>query len=187
VLALALALLGAAACADGMVRTDDDDDDDDNDDGSADADADSDADSDADADADGDTDQDTDTACGAATQPCCGTLCDDPVNLVCVGGYPDAGDQFCWERCEPVPCTTLEGYAEGECAEVDGTGVCSGLPDHPPAQTGCDLYGCTSGGCYSYDGGASTGCFATGCSFQADCGPGFWCAGLTSGGGACLN
>jgi hypothetical protein len=35
--------------------------------------------------------------------------------------------------------------------------------------------------------GNHTGCLATGCGFQADCGYGFWCAGLTGGGGACLN
>ncbi len=188
VLVWALAGLTVSACAGGTVRSDGDDDNDDGaTDGDTDGDTDADADADADSDTDGDTDQDTDTTCGAATQPCCGTSCDDTVTLVCVTGYPNAGDNYCWDRCEPVPCTTLENYTGGECSNVDGTGVCSGLPDYPPGETLCDLYGCTSGECFSYDGGLSTGCFATGCNYQSTCAYGFWCAGLTNGGGACLN
>jgi hypothetical protein len=168
---------------------------DDDDDGSADADTDADGDSDSDGDGDGDGDSDSDgdvdtgtgddPTCGAATQPCCnGSSCDDPETLVCVGEYPDPGDAFCWELCDPVDCTTLEGHTGPYCSSVDGTGVCIGLPDYPPAETDCDLYGCSSGSCYTYDQGS--GCFATGCDYSAGCGYPYWCAPLVSGDGACI-
>jgi hypothetical protein len=203
------AMLGACASAeigrtdgDGMLAGDSGADGDTDADGDSDADADTDADGDADGDTDGDADgdadgdtdtgtgtgtgpaEDTDTTCGGLTQPCCGDTCDDDATLVCVGDYPSAGDAFCWNTCALVPCTTLEDYTDGHCVNVSGTGICTGIPDSIPAET-CDLFPCTQGGCYSYQGYSF--CFDEDCDYTSTCTGGLlWCQKLVGGTGACL-
>jgi len=128
-----------------------------------------------------------DPSCGALEQDCCDDSECDEDDLSCVS-YPSGLFPRCYIVCDPVPCVTLEGYADGICDRAgsgNAIGVCNGverghLPEHE-----CTTIPCTSGNCFNYHE-TKWGCFAVGCEYRSTCELGTWCANLTSGGGACI-
>ncbi|MDD5305692.1 MAG: trypsin-like serine protease [Deltaproteobacteria bacterium] len=124
--------------------------------------------------------------CGQLNGTCCGQgMCMDPAHL-CVPGYPTASDKTCLVSCDPVPCTTLEGYAKGTCVPVGGVDLqaCVGDTAHP-AKTTCGMgKPCDEGECLT--SGTSSACYGTGCDAQANCQSGFSCTPLTDTSGTVL-
>jgi len=172
--------------ADADADSDSDSDSDTDTDTDVDTDTDTDVDTDSDADSDSDTDTDSDTDdpdCGSMSQPCCTvsspqpTACDSSA-LSCLYGFPEENDSYCWYGCNPVPCPDLYG-AQGECrvagTETTTIGVCVG----PEAWTCYSTLDCIldwgGGECVQWDA-LNAVCLQTGCNYQADCDPGYFCS-----------
>ncbi len=139
-------------------------------------------------------DEDTgsdDPFCGAVGQACCvaEVPCDEQ-SMVCVTGYPEENDAFCWRTCEVEGCSTTEPGQAGYCYPTASTNLtyCAPATGEMPSDICSGTVTCPgTSECLVASDQLTGYCFETGCDPISTCTNGRWCAPLQNGSGACVD
>jgi len=131
-----------------------------------------------------------DPSCGGDSQVCCGagssqaSPCDHS-GLSCLHDPTLAAVDYCWPRCNAVPCQTVEG-SMGTChISSNWQGNCQPTSYQNPCTYDSDCQQIhPSASCVYFDA-YSAYCLMLGCDWQADCRPNYYCS--TGDGNLCVD